>query len=62
MNLSPREGQLRAQLYAQGAVLQETVDDQGAMHLEVRLQRKDLLQILSRLGLPTEQYRIHEIY
>ena len=62
MNLSPREWQLRAQLYAQGAVLQETVDDQGAMHLEVRLQRKDLLQILSRLGLPTEQYRIHEIY
>jgi GTP-binding protein HflX len=62
MDLSPREGQLRAQLYAQGAVVQETVDDQGAMHLEVRLQRKDLLQILSRLGLPTEQYRVQEVY
>jgi GTP-binding protein HflX len=60
MDLSPRDGQLRAQLYAQGAVMNESVDDQGGMHLEVRMQRKDLLQLLSRLGLPTEPYRIQE--
>jgi GTP-binding protein HflX len=60
MDLSPRDGQLRAQLYAQGAVMKEQVDDQGGMHLEVRMQRKDLLQLLTRLGLPTEPYRIKE--
>lgn len=57
MTLQASEGQLRAQLYAQGAVLQERVDEHGRMQLEVRLQRKDLLQILSRLGMATEQYR-----
>lgn len=62
MCLTPREGQLRAQLYAQGAVLNEDVDEKGQMHLEVKLQRKDLLQILSRLGMSTEQYRIEEVY
>lgn len=57
MRLTPRDGQLRAQLYGQGAVLTEQVEDSGDMLLEIRLQRKDLLQILSRLGLPTERYR-----
>lgn len=62
MQLSPRQGNLRAHLYAQGAVVKENVDEFGEIHLEVRLQRKDLLQILSRLGLPTEQYRVKEVY
>ncbi len=62
LSLKPKEGQLRAHLYAQGAVLSERVDEHGDMHLEVRLQRKDLLQMLSRLGMPTEQYRIAEVY
>ncbi len=56
LNLQPKEGGLRAQLYAQGAVLSEQVDEQGQMLLEVRLQKKDLLQILSRAGIPAERY------
>jgi GTP-binding protein HflX len=62
MILKPRDGQLRAQLYAQGAIVDEQVDEVGDIHLKVRLQRKDLLKILTRLGLPTEQYRIKEVY
>lgn len=62
IKLTPREGQLRSQLYAQGAVLEESYDECGDIHLEIRLQRKDLLQILSRLGMPTEQYRVEPVY
>lgn len=62
MILKPKDGQLRAQLYAQGAIVDEQVDEVGDIHLKVRLQRKDLLKILTRLGLPTEQYRIKEVY
>jgi GTP-binding protein HflX len=47
-------------LYAQGAVVKEQVDDEGGMHLEVRMQRKDLLQLLTRLGMPTAAYRTRE--
>ena len=53
--LKASEGQFRAQLYAQGAVLNETIDEQGQMNLEIRLQKKDLLQILSRLGINPER-------
>jgi len=54
--LKPDEGQLRAQFYAQGAVVNESVDEQGQMNLEVRLQKKDLLQILSRMNIAPERY------
>jgi GTP-binding protein HflX len=56
LKLGPRDGNLRAQLYAQGAVVQEEVDDQGEILLEVRLQMKDFKRILSRLGIRQEQY------
>lgn len=62
MCLKPDEGQLRSQLYALGAVQHEQVDEQGRIHLQVRVQRKDLLQVLTRLGMPTEQYRVEEVY
>lgn len=60
--VKPKDGQLRAYLYAQNAVLGEQIDDDGGMRLDVRIQRKDLLQILSRLGMATEQYRVEEVY
>ncbi len=56
LRLAPSDGNLRAQLYAQGAVLREEVDEQGDMLLEVRLQMKDFRRILSRLGIRQEQY------
>lgn len=62
ISLSPRDGGLRAQLYEQGAVLSESYDDQGHMQLEVRLQKKDLLQLLSRLDIPAERYCSVEVH
>jgi GTP-binding protein HflX (EC 3.1.5.-) len=56
LTLTPRQGGLRSQLYAQGAVVTEEVDDSGQMQLEVRLQVKDFRRILSRLGIDQEQY------
>jgi len=56
LTLTPRQGSLRSQLYAQGAVVAEEVDDSGQMQLEVRLQVKDFRRILSRLGIDQEQY------
>ncbi|MBE9398667.1 GTPase HflX [Pontibacterium sp. N1Y112] len=62
ISLSPRDGGLRAQLYDQGAVLNESYDDQGHMQLEIRLQKKDLLQLLSRLDIPAERYCSVEVH
>lgn len=56
LNLAPSEGALRAQLYAQGAVQKESYDDHGQLALKVRLQKRDLLQILSRLQIPAERF------
>lgn len=54
--VSPAEGYFRSQLYAQGAVVNERVGDKGEMELEVRLQKKDFLQLLSRAGIEPERY------
>lgn len=56
LTLTPAQGSLRAQLYAQGAVVTENVDESGQMQLEIRLQLKDFRRILSRLGIAQEQY------
>jgi GTP-binding protein HflX len=49
--LEPQYGNLRAQLYAQGAVEKESTSVQGQMVLDVRLQKRDFLQTLSHLGM-----------
>lgn len=59
--LKPHEGQFRAQLYAQGAVLEETVDEHGGMELDVRLQRKDMLKLLSKLNLDPQRFMTLEV-
>lgn len=56
MDLTPDQGQLRAQLYAQNAVLNEEVGDDGRIKLEVRMQIKDLRQTLSRLNIPADRF------
>ena len=56
LHLTPNEGAFRAQLYAQGAVLSEQVDEQGGLVLEVRLQKRDLLQILTRAGIHADRF------
>ena len=52
----PEWGALRALLYNQEAVKQETYDDSGASHLDVRLQRKDFKRMLSHCGIAPTQY------
>jgi len=56
ISLQPQEGQLRAQLYARNAVVSEQVDEQGQIQLDIRLQRKDMLQILSRLRIDPKRF------
>ena len=53
--LLPAEGQFRARLYENGAVVSEKIDEQGSIILEVRIQKKDMLQILSLLGMSQER-------
>lgn len=48
MELGPEQGQLRAQLYAQNGVLNESVSEDGRIELEARMQTKDLRRILDR--------------
>ena len=58
LSLPASAGQLRAHLYALDAVLRESVDASGQIQVEVRLQKKDLLRLLSRLGIPSESYLV----
>ncbi|MFB9886519.1 ribosome rescue GTPase HflX [Balneatrix alpica] len=58
--LKPQEGGLRAQLYAQGAVLQESWDEEGNTLLEVRLSTADFLQMLRRNQIPAERFGLRQ--
>lgn len=52
----PEWGSLRGLLYRQEAVQQETFDDSGASHLEIRLQTKEFKRMLSRCGIEATHY------
>ena len=52
----PEWGNLRGMLYGQEAVRQETFDDLGASHLEIRLQTKEFKRMLSRCGIEVAHY------
>lgn len=52
----PQWSALRAGLYDHAAVQQETFDENGNSRLVVRLQRRQLEQLLGRCGIPTESY------
>ncbi len=45
ITLTPHQAKLRASLYARGAVLSETVDEQGNCHLVIRLPRGEWEQL-----------------
>lgn len=55
VTLSHAEGQFRARLYESGAVVSERFDEKGSIILEVRIQKKDMLQMLSHLGMPKDR-------
>ncbi|PMR69752.1 ribosome rescue GTPase HflX [Halomonas heilongjiangensis] len=56
LTLSPDQGRLRAGLHELGAVREEAFDDQGHVLLEVRLPRRDFLQLMARLGERPDDY------
>jgi GTP-binding protein HflX len=56
LSLQPEQGQMRAQMYAHNAVLQENVDKNGNMVLDVRLPEKEFLQILNKLSIDPEPF------
>jgi GTP-binding protein HflX len=51
LRLPPAQARLRSRLFASGAVVQETVDEEGSSHVQLRLPRPDLEQMLRREGL-----------
>lgn len=54
--LEPSEGRLRAMLYQQGAITEESVDEKGHFILQVRLPEVDLIQMLCRVGVDPKRY------
>ncbi len=56
LELTPKDGQLRSLLYAQQAVVNETVAENGNIMMDVRLEKDDLQRLLSRAGIPVERF------
>jgi GTP-binding protein HflX len=51
LDLTPRHGRARAELYRRGAVLAEAVDESGGWRLEIELSERDLADLERREGL-----------
>jgi GTP-binding protein HflX len=58
--LGPVDGKLRALLHEAGSVIDETHRDNGDSVLEVRLQQRDWLQLLSRAGIKENDVRLEQ--
>ncbi|MEC9085440.1 MAG: GTP-binding protein, partial [Pseudomonadota bacterium] len=58
VRLGPADGKLRALLHEAGSVLSEEHCDNGDQVLEVRLQNRDWLQLLSRAGVREDVIRL----
>jgi len=56
IEIEPKDGQLRSLLYAHNAVLTESVEGNGNIKLEIRLEKDDFQRLLSRAGIPVERY------
>lgn len=56
IEIEPKDGQLRSLLYAHNAVLSETIEDNGNIKLEIRLEKDDFQRMLSRAGVPVTRY------
>jgi len=56
ITLKPQDGQLRALLFAQNAVLSEQNDEQGNILLDIRIEQDDFKKLLSRAGVPADRY------
>ncbi len=56
LELDPKYGRLRAKFYQQGVVKNESLDDKGAFHLSLRLQKQDFIRLLKEEGLDAKAY------
>ncbi len=56
LTLDPEQGRLRAGLHELGAVREEAFDEQGHSLLQVRLPRRDFMQLMARLGERADDY------
>ncbi|WP_192034786.1 ribosome rescue GTPase HflX [Halomonas sp. YLGW01] len=54
--LAPEQGKLRAGLHELGAVREERFDEQGRSLLDIRLPRREFMQLMARLGERAEAY------
>ncbi|MCK0107017.1 ribosome rescue GTPase HflX [Marinobacter sp. S0848L] len=58
--LGPADGKLRALLHEAGSVLSEEHRESGDTVVEVRLQNRDWMQLLSRAGVSQEEVRLED--
>lgn len=56
LSLAPEQGRLRAGLHELDAVREERFDEAGHTILEVRLPRRDFMQLMARLGEKADDY------
>ncbi|WP_027961927.1 ribosome rescue GTPase HflX [Halomonas halodenitrificans] len=56
LTLEPQQGRLRAGLHELGAVREESFCEEGQTRLQIRLPRRDFLQLMARLGERAEDY------
>lgn len=56
LTLTPEQGRLRAALHELQAVRQEVFDESGSSNLEIRLPRRDFMQMMARLGESADEY------
>ncbi|WP_168013672.1 ribosome rescue GTPase HflX [Halomonas salinarum] len=54
--LAPEQGKLRAGLHDLGAVREERFDEQGRTLLDIRLPRREFMQLMARLGEKADTY------
>jgi GTP-binding protein HflX len=58
--VKPSESAFRAALYAQNAVLAEDYDESGMIWLDIRIQKKDLRQLVKRNGIAEDRFGLAE--
>ncbi|OLO04406.1 MULTISPECIES: ribosome rescue GTPase HflX [Salinicola] len=56
LTLTPEQGRLRAALHESQAVQEETFDEDGRSNLEIRLPRREFMQMMARLGERADDY------
>lgn len=62
LQLAPNHGQLRALLFDHGAVVSESVVEDGSMRLHVRIEPNSLKRLAQRSGLTVQQLGVSEYF